>query len=409
MRLSVRDSGFSRRWEEPYHRSMSIQVDDRSRRTSPANIVAAEDSGELLLRAEGNWLVAAATELDRSLHSLDLPRGRRVTLDLSGIERLDTAGAWLLLRTEHDLTARGNAVVLANIPAGFGPLMDQVRARGGGAPLPDPIPPHHTLLGFVARIGEISIALSRRGISMLGFGGLVATAVGALLRHPGRMRATATTVQMEQTGVNALPIVGLLSFLIGVVFAYQGADQLRRFGAEIYTVNLLGIAILRELGVLLTAIIIAGRSGSAFTAQIGTMQVNEEVDALRTLGLDPLDVLVLPRVTALMIALPLLTFYSDMCALLGGGVACVLLLDMSPSQYLTQLGHAVTLAHFLVGMSKAPIFALLISMVGCFEGLRVTGSAESVGQLTTQSVVESLFLVIVFDAMFSVLFSFLRI
>ena len=227
--------------------------------------------------------------------------------------------------------------------------------------------------------------------------------------QPRRIRIISLIAQIEQTGLNAMPIIGLISFLIGVVLAYQGYDQLRAFGGQIFTVNLVGISVLREMGILLTAIIVAGRTGSSFTAQIGTMQVNEEVDALRTLGLDPLDVLVLPRVTALIIALPLLTFYSDMCALLGGGVACVLLLDMTPSQYLTQLSHAVTLPHFLVGMSKAPIFALLISMVGCFEGLRVTGSAESVGQLTTQSVVESLFLVIVFDAMFSVLFSFLRI
>ena len=191
--------------------------------------------------------------------------------------------------------------------------------------------------------------------------------------QPRRIRVISLIAQIEQTGLNAMPIIGLISFLIGVVLAYQGYDQLRAFGGQIFTVNLVGISVLREMGILLTAIIVAGRTGSSFTAQIGTMQVNEEVDALRTLGLDPLDVLVLPRVTALMIALPLLTFYSDMCALLGGGVACVLLLDMSPSQYLTQLGHAVTLQHFLVGMSKAPIFALLISMVGCFEGLRVTG------------------------------------
>ena len=210
-----------------------------------------------------------------------------------------------------------------------------------------------------------------------------------LFLQPRRIRFTSLIAQVQQTGLNAMPIIGLISFLIGIVLAYQGYDQLRAFGGQIFTVNLVGISVLREMGILLTSIIVAGRTGSSFTAQIGTMQVNEEVDALRTLGLDPLDVLVLPRVTALMISLPLLTFYSDMCALLGGGLACVLLLDMSPSQFLTQLGHAVTLQHFLVGMSKAPIFALLIAMVGCFEGLRVSGSAESVGQLTTQSVVEA--------------------
>lgn len=409
MRLPVRDSGFSRRWEEPYYRSMSIQVDRRSRLTSPANIVAAEDSGGLVLRAEGNWLVATAAQLDRSLHSLDLPRGQQVTLDLSGIERLDTAGAWLLLRTGHDLAARGNAVALANVPPGFGPLMDQVRARGGAVPLPDPIPPHHTLVGFVARIGEISIALSRRGISMLGFGGLVAIAVGTLLRHPGRMRATATAVQMEQTGVNALPIVGLLSFLIGVVFAYQGADQLRRFGAEIYTVNLLGIAILRELGVLLTSIIIAGRSGSAFTAQIGTMQVNQEIDAMRALGLDPVEILVVPRIFGLVFTLPLLALYADIMGLLGGALMSWATLGISIPAFLDQLRGAISEWTFWIGIIKAPFFATIIALVGCYEGFNVAGSADSVGRLTTQSVVEAIFLVIVADSAFSILFSVLRI
>jgi phospholipid/cholesterol/gamma-HCH transport system permease protein len=230
-----------------------------------------------------------------------------------------------------------------------------------------------------------------------------------LLVQPRRIRFVSLISHIEHTGLNAMPIIGLISFLIGIVLAYQGADQLRQFGAEIFTVNLVGVSVLREMGILLTSIIVAGRTGSAFTAQIGTMQVNEEIDAMRTLGLDPLDTLVLPRIAALVIALPLLTFYSDIMALFGGGVAAVLLLGMSPAQYMTQLHNAVTLAYFLVGISKAPVFAMLIGMVGCFEGLRVTGSAESVGQLTTQSVVEGLFLVIVFDALFSILFSYLHI
>ncbi len=376
---------------------------------SPASIFASDGSDGLTLRAEGNWLVATAAELDSRLHALQLPRGQRVTLDLAGIKRLDTAGAWLLLRTEHDLAARGNAVALANISESFLPLIEQVRARGSTAPLPDPIPSHHTFLGFLARIGEISIGLSRRALSMLGFGGLVSTAIGALLRHPGRLRATATTVQMEQTGLNALPIVGLLSFLIGVVFAYQGADQLRRFGAEIYTVNLLGIAILRELGVLLTAIIIAGRSGSAFTAQIGTMQVNQEIDAMRTLGLDPVEVLVVPRLLGLGLTLPLLVFYADAMGLLGGALMCWATLGISVPAFLDQLRGAVTEWTLWIGIIKAPFFATIIALVGCYEGFNVSGSADSVGRLTTQSVVEAIFLVIVADSAFSILFSLLRI
>lgn len=375
----------------------------------PATIVASEEAGALVLRAEGQWLVAAAAELDHRLHALTLPTGRRVILDATGIERLDTAGAWLLLRTEHDLAARGNSVELANLRPGLVPLFEQLRERGAVAPLPHPIPPHHTFVGFLARMGEVTIAIVRRGYSIVGFGGLVFVTTMRLLRRPRRLRAAATVRQMEVTGLDAMPIVGLLSFLIGVVMAYQGADQLRRFGAEIYTVNLLGVAILRELGVLLSAIIIAGRSGSAFTAQIGTMQVNEEVDALRTLGLDPVEVLVLPRLFGLVITLPLLVFYADAMGLLGGAMMTWATLGISFPAFLEQLRGAITGWTLWVGVIKAPFFAAIIAMVGCYEGFNVSGSAESVGNLTTQSVVEAIFLVIVADAAFSILFSMLRI
>jgi phospholipid/cholesterol/gamma-HCH transport system permease protein len=375
----------------------------------PATIAASEGSGTLTLRAEGRWLVANAAELDSHLHALDLPTGRQVMLDLAGIERLDTAGAWLLLRTEHALSARGNTVALENVQPSFAPLLEQVRARGVTSPIPHPIPPHHTLVGFVARIGEITLAILHRAYSMLGFGGIVSATIADLFRRPGRLRLTATLVQMEQTGLNAMPIVGLLSFLIGVVMAYQGADQLRRFGAEIYTVNLLGVAILRELGVLLAAIIIAGRSGSAFTAQIGTMQVNQEIDALRTLGLDPVEVLVLPRVFGLVLTLPLLVFFADAMGLIGGGLMTWASLGISIPRFLDQLRGAISEWTLWVGVIKAPFFAAIIAMIGCYEGFNVTGSADSVGRLTTQSVVESIFVVIVADAAFSVLFSFLKI
>jgi len=374
-----------------------------------ATIVASEDAGALILRAAGSWLVGNAAELDRRLAALDLPTGRRVSFDLGDVERLDTAGAWLVLRTEHALSARGNTVALENVQPSFAPLLEQVRARSGIAPLPHPIPPHHTLVGFVARIGEITLTILRRAYSMIGFGGLVAATAADLLRRPRRLRLTATLVQMEQTGLDAMPIVGLLSFLIGVVMAYQGADQLRRFGAEIYTVNLLGVSILRELGVLLTAIIIAGRSGSAFTAQIGTMQVNQEIDALRTLGLDPIEVLVLPRLFGLVLTLPLLVFFADAMGLLGGGLMSWAILGISTPRFLEQLRGAITEWTLWVGVIKAPFFAGIIAMIGCYEGFNVTGSADSVGRLTTQSVVESIFVVIVADAAFSILFSFLKI
>jgi phospholipid/cholesterol/gamma-HCH transport system permease protein len=202
-----------------------------------------------------------------------------------------------------------------------------------------------------------------------------------------------------------MPIIGLLSFLIGIVVAYQGADQLRQFGAEIFTVDLLGVSIFREMGILLAAIVIAGRSGSAFAAQIGTMQVNQEVDAIRTLGLDPVEVLVLPRVLALLISMPLIAAYADVMGLIGGGLMVILTLDVSFYQFLERLQGAVTVWTFWAGIIKAPVFGFAIALTGCREGLKVTGSAESVGLHTTRAVVISIFLVIVSDALFSILFS----
>ncbi len=374
-----------------------------------AAIVISEKAGALILRAAGDWLVTEAADLDRRLRTLNVPAGRPVVIDAADIERLDTAGAWLLLRTERELAARGNRVVLRDLRPNLQPLYEQLREHGALSPPPHPVPAHYTFTGFLARVGEVTVGILRRGYSILGFGGLVFMTMLRLLRHPGRLRLRATISQMEQAGLDATPIVGLLSFLIGIVMAFQGADQLRRFGGEIYTVNLLGITILRELGVLLAAIIIAGRSGSAFTAQIGTMQVNQEIDALRTLGLDPIEVLVLPRVLGLMLTLPLLVFYADALGLLGGFLMSWVTLGITLPVFLDQLRGAITSWTLWVGVIKAPFFAAIIAMVGCYEGFNVSGSAESVGRLTTQSVVEAIFLVIVADAAFSVLFSVLRI
>ncbi len=245
---------------------------------------------------------------------------------------------------------------------------------------------------------------------MLGYvGRFTIELMEAIFQPRGNLRVAALFTQVEEIGINALPIVGLLAFLIGIVMAYQGADQLRRFGAEIFTINLLGVGILRELGGLVTAIIIAGRSGSAFTAQIGTMKVNEEIDALQTIGINTFDVLVLPRVLGLAIALPFLTFYADVMAMIGGAVMCYFDLGITVPAFMRQLHEAVSMNTFLVGIIKAPIFAVTIGLVGCFEGLQVERNAASVGALTTRSVVEAVFLVIVIDAGFSILFSVLGI
>jgi phospholipid/cholesterol/gamma-HCH transport system permease protein len=377
--------------------------------SAAATIDKTEDAEALVLNAAGEWLVATAVDLDRKLRALELPPQRQVTIDLGGIDRIDSAGAWLLLRTEHDLAARGNPVELRNLAPTFAPLFEQVRAGGLLTPVSHPRPDHHSLAGYVARIGQITLGFFARAYAILGFVGLVSLTAVRLLRRPRRLRLTAMVAQMEQTGVNALAIVGMLAFLIGVVIAYQGADQLRRYGAEIYTVDLLAVGVLRELGVLMTAIIIAGRSGSAFTAQIGTMRVNQEIDAMRTLGLDPVEVLVMPRLLGLLLTLPMLTVYADLMGLLGGCLMAWSVLGITIPEFISELQYAATAKTFWVGVIKAPFFAGIIAMIGCYEGFQVSRSAESVGRLTTLSVVEAIFLVIVTDAVFSIIFSILKI
>lgn len=365
----------------------------------------------LVLEAGGRWLVANAASLDRSLNGLDgLAGASAVRIDLRGVAMLDTVGAWLLLRTRRRLEEQGIVASIDNVPSAFAPLFEQVAKRQPAAPSPPP--PSGIAATFRAaleHLGKGTIEFFREGRELLNFLGLVFVTLLRSLRHPARLRPISLVAQMDRTGVSALPIIGLLSFLIGVVLAYQGADQLRRFGAEIFTVNLLGIGILRELGVLMTAIIVAGRSGSAFTAEIGAMEVNAEIDALRTLGLDPVELLVLPRLLGLMIVLPLLTAYADALALIGGALMSWAALGIPLLQFVRQLNDAVSQSTFLLGVLKAPFFAVAIALVGCRAGLSVQRSAESVGRLTTLSVVHSIFLVIIIDAAFSVLFARLHL
>jgi phospholipid/cholesterol/gamma-HCH transport system permease protein len=365
------------------------------------------DGDRLVLTAGGDWTIHEARKLDEGLRGLAARGLRRAEFRLAEVERLDTAGAWLLDRTRAALATAGLQVEFVGLHEDHKGLVGRVREIGDFGKLPPP--PRHGLIEMVADIGESAIDSCRQARNMLGFVGQIVVTIGRLIVHPSRIRFVSFLSHLEQTGMNALPIVGLLSFLVGVVLAYQGVDQLRKFGADVFMVNLVGVATLREMGILLTAILIAGRSGSAFTAQIGTMQVNEEVDALRTLGLDPIEVLVLPRMLALIVAMPLVTFFANIMSLIGGGLIGVALIDLTVPQFIRQLNLAVDIWDFWVGIIKAPVFAFLIAMVGCFEGLRVEGSAESVGRLTTQAVVEAIFLVIVFDAVFSILFSTLGI
>jgi phospholipid/cholesterol/gamma-HCH transport system permease protein len=367
---------------------------------------AAREGGRLRVEAGGDWTLAALVELDharQSVSSVVASEGGAAEIDVRRIAALDTAGAWLLDQLGRDLEGRGWQVELAGLAGSQAGLLAAVQRAAASAPAP--AVEINPLVRLVANLGRGTLAALDEARRLLSFYGQTIVAFGRVLVRPSRFRMTSLVHHVEQTFINALPIVGLIAFLVGIVMAYQGADQLRRFGAEIYTINLLGITILREIGIMLTAIVVAGRTGSAFTAEIGTMMVNQEVDAMRTLGLDPIEILVLPRLVALMIALPLLTFFADILGLVGGALMSDLVLGISPDRFIVHLQGALWPTTFWVGMIKAPFFAYLIGMVGCYEGLNVSGSAESVGRMTTRSVVVGIFLVIVFDALFSILFS----
>jgi phospholipid/cholesterol/gamma-HCH transport system permease protein len=366
------------------------------------------EGGRLQVAVGGGWTVEELARLDQAWRAMReaLPgEAGPARIDLGALEALDTAGAWLLCQIQAGLAERGWQVELAAADPVRAALIAEIqRLRPRPALPPTRINP---VVRLLVRLGASTLSACSEARRLLSFYGQTMVTLGRLAWHPSRLRLTSLVHHLEQTCLNALPIVGLIAFLIGVVLAYQGADQLRRFGAEVFTVNLLGVSVLREIGILLTAIVVAGRSGSAFTAEIGMMKVREEIDALRTIGIDPVEVLVVPRLLALVIALPLLAFFADILALFGGGLMSVFALGIPPNQFLSQLEYAITPTMFWIGMAKAPVFAFLIGLVGCYQGLSVGGSAESVGRLTTQAVVLSIFLVIVADAVFSIVFSYL--
>jgi phospholipid/cholesterol/gamma-HCH transport system permease protein len=359
----------------------------------------------LVLSVGGNWVIPTLADLDRRLRALSPGPVRKARFDLKALGRLDTAGAWVLHRTRRDLSVQGVVVEIDGATPAHETMFRCVEAGEREQDLELPHVP--AVVHLAEEAGRGTVQALRQLADLLEFLGETAVATLRVAAHPARVRLTSFFSHVQHAGLNALPIVGLLTFLIGVVLAYQGADQLRNFGAEIFTVNLLGLAVLREMGIILTAIIVAGRSGSAFTAQIGTMQVNEEIAALRTLGLDPVELLVLPRVFALIVAMPLLTVYADFMGLLGGALIANWVLGITTVQFLDRLQAAVPVTAFWLGVVKAPVFGALIALVGCRQGLQVRGNAESVGLQTTKAVVISIFLVILVDALFSILFSYL--
>jgi phospholipid/cholesterol/gamma-HCH transport system permease protein len=360
------------------------------------------------LRLRGRWTTAALAGLGET----PLGSGQAtesVTIDGSGLAGLDTAGALLFHRLLEGLQQQGGEVRLTGFAEPHLALIGLVRERlaaqaEGLAALQ---PPRRS--AGLERVGRGAWDWALQGFGMLAFGGEASLAFLRALLSPARLRWRQALLVVEQDGVRAMPVLGMLSFLLGVVIAYQSGVQLRVYGGNLYVVDLVTITVLRELGPLMTAIVVAGRSGSAYAAQIGTMQVTEEVDALRSIGVSPLDLLVLPKVLGLVVALPLLTVFANLTAVAGGMVMASLMLDVSPENFLHRIPEAVSINSLMTGLAKAPVFAVAIAAVGCYQGFQVRGGADSVGRHTTTSVVQAIVLVIILDAAFSVVYSWMGI
>jgi phospholipid/cholesterol/gamma-HCH transport system permease protein len=389
---------------------MRLRVPGNIILTSPSRAAAPPDPGAITIRHDGEsvfvdfagrWDVRTVMANEHHLKGLASQRASTATVDIGKVTMLDTIGAIAVFRVKSHFANQGRAEIVG-AHGGQSALLDQI-SQVEEEPLPRR--PRPTTLDRIADLGMWVVNLGGEARDLVGFFGELAVVYFRLMRHPRRIRLPALATHMQTVGINSMPIVGLLAFLIGIVLTFISGDQLQRFGAGIFIVNLVGIASLRELGILITAIIVAGRSGSAFTAEIGTMKINQEIDAMRTIGLDPMEVLVVPRTLALMLMLIPLGFFADMVMILGGAIMADLTLGIHFTQFVTQFQSSIDLHELWVGMIKTPFFAFVIAMVGCYHGLIVSGSAESVGQQTTQSVVQSIFLVITLDAIFAIVFS----
>ena len=356
------------------------------------------------LHISGDWTLANYARLKQLNAQLAGKYDDNTHVDLDDVTRLDTAGASLLVELLGAERVSQLADTTSRLPAADRALLQTVYSSMRDFCVPTKAAEENTGIQVLSRIGCAVDKLWQDSLQLLGFIGLILQTLARNLFRPKQWRITPVVAHIEQIGLNAAPIVVLLTFMVGAVVAFLGATVLANFGAGIFTVDLVAFSFLREFGVLLTAILLAGRTASAFTAQIGSMKANEEIDAIRTLGLDPMDLLVLPRVLALLIALPLLTFLAMMAGILGGAVVCIVSLGISPDMFISLLHSDIGVQHFLVGMVKAPFFAFLIAAVGCLEGFKVAGSAESVGEHTTSSVVQSIFIVIVLDAVAALFF-----
>ncbi len=373
--------------------------------TVEPSLTAAGGRERVELVARGSWTAPNAGKLDALVSEVARgdKSGRGASIDMAAVDAFDTYGAWLLERLVREWQARGRELSVTGLPTHYRALLDEVR-KAGRTPKP-----------ARARNGRIVRTLETVGINMAGIGrdlgsfaallGEVSSALVRVAARPASFRLTSAVHQLDRVGLQAVPIILLITFLIGCIISQQGFFHFRKFGAEEYVVDMVGILVLREIGVLIVAIMVAGRSGSSYTAELGSMKMREEIDALRTMGLDPVEVLILPRVLALIVALPLLTFIGSMAALYGAGLVAWLYGGMSPDIFIARLKEAISVTHFKVGMIKAPFMAAVIGIVACAEGLAVKGSAESLGLQTTASVVKSIFLVIVLDGLFAIFFA----
>jgi phospholipid/cholesterol/gamma-HCH transport system permease protein len=351
----------------------------------------------LEVTASGPWTCANAAEIEQLIDRLSGEEHRPSVIDTRGIQDLDTYGAWLLERLTRGPGETAQAQ-LAGVPERFRGLVDKIHRVNRR----EPARPTRQPLELITDVGR---RIETTSITFLGTFGAIATAFGRVALRPHTLRLTSLVHHLDRVGWQAVPIIVLITFLVGCIIAQQAIFHFRQFGAEDYVVDLVGILVLRELGVLIVAIMVAGRSGSSYTAELGSMKMREEIDALRTMGRDPVEILILPRVLAIVCALPMLALLGSLAALFGGGLVARLYGGMEPAMYLARLREAISVTHFEVGMIKAPFMALVIGAVAASEGLQVEGSAESLGWHTTRSVVQAIFLVIVLDGLFAMFFA----
>jgi phospholipid/cholesterol/gamma-HCH transport system permease protein len=364
-----------------------------------------EEAGKLVLAAAGRWISSFAGQAERLIVEVEHKRAKskNVAIDASNIEQLDTAGAWLLERMRRDFVEKGASAEIVGLDARYKILLDEVKQTNTGKDTEEE--DDNPVVGTLSFLGELVSGFIKDTAEFVQFLGSSVVSMGRVLVRPWTFRFTSVVHHLDRVGFRSVPIVVLILFLSGGILAQQGIFHFRKFGAETYVVDMVGILVLREVGVLITSIMLAGRSGSAYTAELGSMKMREEVDALRVMGRDTMEILILPRMIALIIALPLLTFLGSMAALSGGMVTAWIYGGFSPEIFAERLREAISWSTFWVGMIKAPFMGAVIGIVACVEGLRVQGSAESLGEHTTASVVKSIFLVIVLDGAFAIFFA----